>query len=110
MLRKAPELSPRQLRKQLLLAESELNRVQLLEDLKFVRGQFAQAHSTENSVQTFGAGFLWMVRNWIAWKHGEGLTRGTTVHWLLPVIRGAGAVASLWQAFRSRSPSKDAKP
>mgnify|MGYP001236480643 CR=1 FL=1 len=75
-------------RKQLLIAESELNREQLREEIKRV---------TTVAGVTAGVGLL----AWLAGRKSDSSARPQTPWWH-HLMKGAGLVGTLWRAFKKR--------
>ena len=98
------QLMPLQVRKQLLLAESEVNRVSLLHEWQSLRNETQalaqQAQSvcaTVSSVASMGiAGFK-------AFRDLQAKRRNGKTSWLSTLINGARLGASLWTSLRSGS-------
>ena len=90
------------MRKDLLIAESELNRVQLMEGwdaaTEWHRTLSAGAR-VAGSVASAAALLASGVR---AFRSKQGSQNGAEVSWLQPLIKGAGLIATLCGAFRSR--------
>ncbi len=102
MFGKNPRLNPLDLRKQLLLAESELNRAQLVLDLTALKadvGAFADRgkwmRSIFSSAATLAAGLT-------ACGNAKSADSGAKHPWLQTIFRGAGVLSDLWTAFRSK--------
>ena len=105
MFGKTTELTPLAARKQLLLVESELNRVQMMNelrdfknDLRHLRNQVeamgAIASTAAELTDTFS-----QIKN--AFSHGaENGERKKS--WLSTLFSGAKTCASVWSAFQSR--------
>jgi uncharacterized membrane protein YqjE len=98
---KRPGRSPLETRKQLLIAESELNRTQLAADIAALK---AGAGTITDCAKSFGsiassAGVL--AAGLAGSLHGKHADRRGRSSWLPTVIKGAGLVSSLWLAFRS---------
>jgi hypothetical protein len=91
-----------ELRKELLLAESELNRAQLGRELDELKAGF---DSVAHRVKTFGgmasaAGAV--VAGLAAFKRGRNAGAATKPSWLQLLLKNAGLISSLWLAFRPR--------
>ena len=90
------------MRKDLLIAESELNRVQLME-----RWDAATAWHRTLSAGARTAGVVASAAALLAagvrtFRNKRGSQNGAEASWLQRLIKGAGLVASLCAAFRSR--------
>ena len=101
MFGKKPQLNPLTLRKELLIAESEINRAQLVEEWRTI---VDGAHSLTHQVMTVSsvaslAGVL--MAGVFALRRGKEST-DTKTSWFQTALKGAQVVGSLWSAFRSR--------
>jgi hypothetical protein len=97
-------LTPLESRKQLLLVESELNRVQLLNELRDLKNEI---HRLENQVCAVGslassaaklATIFSAIRS--AFTHRADVKNGKP-SWISTLLNGARAGASIWGALRS---------
>jgi hypothetical protein len=102
MFEKNSRLSPRESRKRLLIAESELNRARMMEDAATLK---SEVHGLVDRVKSFDsiASIAATLVSGLAGFQREKTANGDgKSHWLRRVIKGAGLVSSLWRAFRSR--------
>ena len=98
-----PQLSPLESRRRLLVAESELNRAQLIEDwqmmgagVQHLAARVKSVGSLASAAALFGAGLL-------AFRRGRASTNGAKSSWLRTALKGAKVAGSIWLAFRPRS-------
>lgn len=98
-------LTPLEARKQLLLVESELNRMQLVSELREFKTEFGHL---KTQVQVFGsilssATTLTQTFSQIrsAFSHDEKKSEGKS--WVSSLMNGAKTCVSLFGAFRSQS-------
>ena len=111
MPRKLPRLSPLQMRKDLLIAESELNRAQLRTAWEAAT-EWHRALSA--GAKIFGsvasAGTL-LVSGWRAFRRKRETKTNEETSWLQRAIKGAGLLSSLCEAFRSTgtAPNRETK-
>ncbi len=95
---KNPRLSPLALRKQFLIAESELNRAQLLGSISMLT---ADAQALMARAKSFGS--MAAVTAMLAvFLRGQPLATSAKSSWLQTLLKGAGLVSNLWLAFRAR--------
>ncbi len=99
-------LTPLESRKQLLLVESELNRAQLINELRALKSEInhlkAQAHaigSIASSAAQLATTFSAISRVFTHRNGEEGKSRS----WISTLLNGARTGISLWSALRSRS-------
>jgi hypothetical protein len=105
MPRKTTGLTELETRKQLLLVESELNRAQLVNELREFKSGLHQLRNQVNAVGSIASSAAKLtdtfsrIRN--AFTHqNEG---GNGKSWLSTLLTGAQTAASVFGAFRSRS-------
>jgi len=96
------ELTPLELRKQLLLAESDTNRTLLAEEWRSLHQAAAGlAHQARSGV-TWASSASLLVAGWVAFRRFQQARRPVRPSWLLSLINGVRAGASLWLAHRAR--------
>ncbi len=93
-------LTPLQSRKQLLLAESELNRIQLVADITTLT---ANVHALTGRAKSLGSVASSALALLAAFQGGRNDGGGRRRSWLQIILKGAGLVSTLWLAFRSMS-------
>jgi hypothetical protein len=99
---KDPRLNPMESRKQLLIAESELNRAQLVEDLNVLK---AEIHTLTDRAESFGviaSSAATLVAGLAAFRRNKPGEADAEPSWPQTILKGAGLVSNLWLAFRSR--------
>ena len=106
---KEPQLTPLESRKRMLIAESDLNRAQLLQEWQSmtaeVRGLAERARtfsSMASSVASLVTG-LWTCRN------GPSKTAAAKPSWIDTVLKGVRLAASLGLAFRAPADQEESK-
>jgi hypothetical protein len=90
-------------RKQLLIAESELNRAQLVEA---VAALTTDLHGLRERAKSFGAiasSVAVLITGLVACQRGRAEIAGAKSGWWQTIIKGAGLVSTLRLAFRARS-------
>jgi hypothetical protein len=102
MFGKNPELTPLELRKELLVAESELNRVQLIQEGEAMSGA---VRTVAGRLKIFGsiasAGAL-VVTAVTALRRGRAAPAAGKTSWVSMALKGARLAGSLWLAMRAR--------
>jgi hypothetical protein len=105
MSRKTTDLTGLQTRKQLLVVESELNRVQLVAEwremkvgIEHLAGQVMAVGSMAESAAKIGTSFAGFFRGFSTQKKNDD---GKKPSWISTVFSGARAGISLWSALRS---------
>jgi len=102
MFGKNPPLNPLQSRKQLLLAESELNRAQLAGDMAAVTADVRALAGRAKSIGLIASSAAALVAGLAALRSRKAAPAGEKPSWLRTLLKGAGLVSSLWMAFRPR--------
>jgi hypothetical protein len=95
-------MSPLQLRKKFLIAESELNRAEMSRDLATVAaGVRALAERTRNfgSIASSAAG---LVSGLAGFQRTQPAASATSPSWGRTLLKGAATISRLWLAFKPR--------
>ncbi len=103
MFGKKSRINPLEARKQILIAESELNRAQLVGDLAALK---ADVCSLTDSAKSFGAiasSAAVLVAGLAGFRRGKPEDAAAKPSWPQTILKGAGLLSNLWLAFRSRS-------
>jgi hypothetical protein len=104
---KKPRLNPLASRKQLLIAESNLNRAQLVQDWQAVADgvySVADRARTLGSVVSATASLVAMLASFRRQKSAPAAEKPS---WLPTLLKGAELISTVWQAFRSRGRGRD---
>jgi hypothetical protein len=99
MFGKEPQLNPLESRKQLLIAESEINRAQLLEEWQTIAGELHGLASRVKSVGSLASVAALVVSGISALRQKESDAKHS---WLQTSLKVAQSVGSLWLALRAR--------
>ena len=110
MFRKTSHVTPLEMRKQLLIAESELNRAQLAQEwsamaagVRTLTARVKIYGSLASSAAVLGAGLA-------AFRRGKFRSADASKpSWLQTILKGAGMVSSLWLAFRAKRRDREDK-
>jgi hypothetical protein len=101
-------MNPLKSRKQLLIAESELNRAQLVQELEAIK---EQVHSCANQTRTItslaSAAAILIAGLASFWRKKESAPAAEKPSWLQTIVKGAGLVSTVWTAFRSQRRDQD---
>lgn len=99
---KTSRLNPLQSRKGLLLAESELNRAQLIgemtamaEDIRSLSNRMRSLGSIASAIAMLGVGLA-------AFRRGKAAAAGAKPSWLQTIVKGASLVSILWTTFQTQ--------
>jgi hypothetical protein len=100
---KIPRLTPLESRKQLLLAESELNRSQLLGEMAALA---ADVHALKERAQSLGSiasAIAVLVIGIRAFRRGKPAAPDVKPSWFQTILKSTGLISTLWAAVRTRS-------
>jgi hypothetical protein len=100
MFGKNPRVNPLEARKRLLLAESELNRAQLVQEWQAVTDEI---HSLANRARTIGSlasAAASLVAGLASFRRKKSAPPDEKPSWWRTVLKGAGLVTTCWRAFR----------
>ncbi len=100
-------MNPLESRKQLLLAESELNRAQLVGDMVALRADVRTLTDRAKSFGSIASSAAVLVAGLAAFQRGKPADAGGKRSWLQIILKGAGLISTLWLAFRSQSRDRD---
>jgi hypothetical protein len=96
-----------QSRKQLLIAESDLNRAQLIEDWKSMEDGVRSVADRARSFNAIASSAAALVAGLAAYRLGKRAREATKPSWLRSILKGASLVSSVWLAFNSPSRRRD---
>lgn len=89
-------------RKQILLAESELNRAHLTADAVALTADLRALADRAKSIWGIASSAAMLVAGLAAFRPFKASPADTKPSWLRTVVKGAGLVSTLWLAFRGR--------
>ena len=104
---KLPRVSPLKMRKDLLIAESELNRAQLMEEWDAATEWHRTLSAGARTVGSVASAVALVVSGLRAFRRKREPQEAVKISWMQPVIQGASSLVSLLGAFRSRRQRKD---
>ena len=107
MFGKNPRLNPLQSRKQLLLAESELNRAQLAGDMAALTADVRALAGRARSIGLIVASAAALLAGLAAFRRKKSAPAGAKPSWLQGILKGAGLISSLWLAFRPQGHDRE---
>jgi len=97
------------LRKQLLIAESELNRAQLAQEWDAMTVGVRTFAGRVKSFGSIASAAALVVAGLTALRRGRCVDAGVKPSWLQSILKGAGMVSTLWLAFRAKSHDQETK-
>jgi fatty acid/phospholipid biosynthesis enzyme len=104
---KNPRLTPLQSRKQLLIAESELNRAQLAQEWESMAGGLHAARHRAKSYLSLASTAAVVAAGLTAFRRHKPAENGAKHSWLPTILKGAGLVTTLWRTFGSAKHGRD---
>jgi hypothetical protein len=102
MFGKNLRMNPLESRKQLLIAESELNRAQLAGDLAALTDGVRTLADRAKSFGSIVSSTAVLVAGLTAFRRGKCVDADAKHSRLRTILKGAGLISTLWLAFRSR--------
>ena len=102
-------MKPLETRKRLLIAESELNRAQLVQELDAMTVSVRTLTHRVKSYGSIASGAVLLVTALAALRRGKVHTHLKS-SWLQMIRKGAGLVFTLWPAFRKKHEHKNTDP
>ena len=98
------------MRKDLLIAESELNRAQLRDQWEAATEWHRTLRAGAWTVGSVASAAALLVSGVRAFRRKRDAQDGTAISWLQPLIKGAGLIASLCEKFRAREGEQKNRP
>ena len=100
MFGKNTQISSLESRKQILIAESELNRAQLVQDWQMMAGNVSALAAEAASIRSFASATATLVAGVASFWRKKSPPPDAKPSWMQTILKGAGTVSSLWSAFR----------
>jgi hypothetical protein len=107
MFGKNPRLNPLESRKRLLIAESELNRAQMAGDMAALTAGVRTLTDRAKSFGSIASSVAVLVAGLAAFRRSKPLAADAKPSWLQTILKGAGLISTVWQAFRSQRRNRD---
>ena len=102
MFGKKSRVNPLESRRQMLIAESELNRAQLLGDMAALNSEFRTLTDRAKALGTLASTAAVLVTGLAAFRLNKSRPADAKLSFLQKCLKGAGVASTLWLAFRSR--------
>ncbi len=87
--------------KQILLAESDLNRLHLMDDIHAFRERCVHSKDRIHSAATLASSALMLLSGWDAYQQSKSTPQPKTPSWHSRLSRGIRLVTAVWQVIRS---------
>ncbi|MGD0745281.1 MAG: hypothetical protein ABSA45_09015 [Verrucomicrobiota bacterium] len=95
-------MNPLESRKQLLIAESELNRAQLVEDMAALTAGVRTLADRAKSFGSIASSAAVLAASLAPFLRRKPVEADAKLSWLQTILKSAGLVSSIWLAFRAR--------
>jgi hypothetical protein len=105
MFGKNPRLTPLESRKQLLIAESELNRAQLVQEWQTMADGVRSVADRAKSFGSIAASAAMLVAGLAAFRRTKSAPAAEKTSWWQILLKGAQLALSLWSEFGPRPKS-----
>jgi hypothetical protein len=99
-------MNPLESRKLLLLAQSELNRAQLIHELQVLAGDLHALAAPLRTASSIAATVASLVAGWSASRRRKSALAREKPTWSGVILRGIVGLGSFWARFRSRDPAQ----
>jgi len=107
MFGKNPRLNPLESRKQLLVAESELNRAQLIQEWQAMADGVRSLADRASTISFLASAAASLIASLASFRRGQPVDAEAKPSWLKTIIKGAGLIFTVWQAFRSQGRNRN---
>jgi hypothetical protein len=101
-------MNPLASRKKLLIAESELNRAQLVQDWQTLTAEVSGLAKEARTLRAIASATAGLVTGLISLRRKHRMPASAKPSWLQTLLKGAGQISTVWAAFRAPArPSRD---
>ena len=107
MLGKKPVLTPLELRKRLLIAESEINRAELRQEWETLAAGLGGLADRAKTISTYASVMAALLAGLAAFRRRQAAPGDVKRSWIRTVLKGLRVAASLWLALRARRHDAD---
>ena len=105
MFGKNPRLNPLESRKQLLIAESELNRAQLVQEWQTMADGVRSVADRTRTISFLASAAASLIAGLASFRHTRSAPAGEKPSWWQTLLKGAQLAGLLWSEFRPRPKS-----
>jgi hypothetical protein len=95
-------VNPLAVRRQLLVAESELKRAQLIREWGAMTAGVRTLAGRAKSLGSIASSAAVLIAGLAAFRESKPVDANVKPAWMKSVLKGAGLISTLWLAFRSR--------
>ena len=107
MFGKKPRLNPLESRKQLLIAESELNRAQMVQEWQAMGDGVCSIADRARSISSIASTAASLIADLASFRCKKSAPAAEKPSWLQTILKGAGLISTVWQAFRPQGRDRD---
>ena len=105
MFGKNPRMNPLELRKQLLIAESELNRAQLVQEWQTMADGVRSVADRARTINCLASAAASLIAGLASFRRTGSAPAGEKPSWWQTLLKGAQLAGLLWSEFRQRPKS-----
>src|ERR1017187_2453976 len=109
MFAKNPRMNPLESRKALLIAESELNRIQLVQEWQAMADGVRSVADRARTISSLATAAASLIASLASFRCARSAPAGEKPSWLQTILKGAGLIATIWQAFHSQGRNQNDK-
>ena len=109
MFGKEPHVSPLEVRKRLLIAESELNRAQLSEEWQTMAHGVRDLAHWAKTIAAWAPSAALLVAGLAAFRRRKSAPAAKNSSWFQRILNGARLASTIWFAFRARGGKEEHK-
>jgi hypothetical protein len=109
MTPKNSRVNPLESRKQLLIAESELNRIQLSQEWQTMTREVVDLAQRAKTIATWTSSTALLFAGVRALRRGPVSPGGAKSSWGQRILRGVRVASTMWSAFRARGEKTEHK-
>ena len=95
-------MNPLASRKQLLIAESELNRAQLVHEWQTLTGEVHSLATQARTIGSLASAAASLVVGLASFRQKKAAPESKKFSWWKTILKGAGLASSFWSEFRSQ--------
>ncbi|MGA2787458.1 MAG: hypothetical protein ABSF60_08015 [Verrucomicrobiota bacterium] len=100
-------MNPLESRKQLLIAESELNRAQLVQEWQAMGDGVRSIADRAKTVSSIASTAASLIAGLASFRRKKSAPTAKKTSWLQTVLKGAGLISTVWQMFRPPARDRD---
>ena len=105
MFGKNPRMNPLESRKQLLIAESELNRAQLVQEWQTMADGVRSVADRARTISSLASAAVSLIAGLVSFRRTRSAPAGEKPSWWQTLLQGAQLAGLLWSEFRPRPKS-----